>query len=87
MNNEDQLYLFDEDGGGGASVVKEQDDGLGVECLSRPSCLVPPTGSWPQVQGQVVPDGEHRAGEERKKASRDGPGTAVSDGRPVLSGL
>ena len=34
MNNEDQLYLFNEDGGGGTSVVKEQDDGLDVECLS-----------------------------------------------------
>lgn len=59
-------------------MAKEQDDGLGVGCLSpdHPGLYFLPLGlGLKQLSSGAVPDGEHRAGEKQKEASRGGPGT------------
>lgn len=88
MNNEDQLYLFHEDGGGGASVAKEQDDGLGVGCLSPDHpvlYLLLGLGLRYKVRQCLM--GSTGQGRNKRKPAEVVQGLAVSDGRQVLSGL
>lgn len=88
MNNEDQLYLFDEDGGGGASVSKEQDDRLGVERLSPDHpVLYLPLGFGLKYKVRQCLMGSIEQGRNRRKPAEMVQGLAVRDGRPVLSGL